>query len=111
MIGERSFKKSSSLLKRMKVKEVMIKNYPKIYLNDPIDKVIQILTKVPESSLPVVDKKNRIIGEIDQHELLLLDVGKAEFGHEEFNLKRIKTLFKKSKKKVADFINQYDLIV
>ncbi len=95
----------------MLVQQVMVKKFPKVYADEPIDTVIKTLVKVPESALPVVDRRGKFLGEISQHELLLLDVGAAEFESEEIDLRKIKSLFTKSKKYVKDFMNVHDLSV
>ena len=95
----------------MLVKEVMVKKFAKVYADDSIDTVIKMLVKVPESALPVVDKKGKFLGEISQRELLLLDVGRAEFESEGISVRKIKTLFTKSKKYVRDFMDVHELSV
>lgn len=93
----------------MKVKEVMDKNFPKLYANESLDRAISILTKIPESALPVVDKKGKVIGELDQHELLLLDLGKEEIEEGRFGFDKIKFLFTKKAKKVSDVMQKHEI--
>jgi CBS domain-containing protein len=93
----------------MQVKEVMDKKFPKLYAEESLDKAISILVKIPETALPVVDKKGKVIGEIDQHELLLLDIGKEKFEEEGFSLDKIKFLFNKKAKKVKDVMQKHEI--
>jgi len=95
----------------MNVKEVMIKKFPLIYVDEPLDKVLKILTSIPESSLPVINKRKQVIGEIDQHELLLLDIAKEELGEESLDFNKIKFLFKKKKHTVKDFMTKHELTI
>lgn len=95
----------------MKVKEVMVKKFPLIYADEPIHKALTLLISLPESSLPVINKKKQVIGEIDQHELLLLDIAKEELGEETINLKNLNLLFKKKKRTVRDYMTEHELTI
>ncbi|MBI2661936.1 CBS domain-containing protein [Candidatus Woesearchaeota archaeon] len=92
----------------MNIKEVMVKKFPLIYVNEPLDKVLKILISIPESSLPVINKKKQVIGEIDQHNLLLLDIAPEELGEESLDLNKVKLLFKKKKRTVKDFMTKHN---
>jgi len=95
----------------MKVKEVMVKKFSLIYANEPLDKVLKILISIPESSLPVINKNKKVIGEINQHELLLLDIAQEELGEESINIKNLKLLFKKKKRTVKDFMTEHNFTI
>jgi len=94
----------------MKIKEIMNKNIPLINADDSIEKVIRMLIKIPQSALPVVNKKGKVIGEINQRELLLLNVGKKEIAENEgLGFKQIKLLLKTKAKKAKEIMNKYEL--
>lgn len=95
----------------MKVKEVMVKKFPLIYVDEPLSKILKILTSIPESSLPVINKNKKVIGEIDQHALLLLDIAQDELGEESINLNNLKLLFKKKKRSVKDFMTEHNFTI
>ena len=54
----------------MKAKDVLRKKFPFLRPNDTIKKAIQLMLKIPESAVPVVDKKGKIVGEIRQRDFL-----------------------------------------
>jgi len=93
----------------MKIKEVMDKNIPLVYANEPIEKALKLLVSIPEAAIPVVDRSGKVVGELSQHELLLLDIGDIEFHDEDMGFEEVKLLLAKNAKKVKDLMNKHEV--
>lgn len=94
----------------MKIKEIMSRNVPLLKVTDSVEKAIQILTKVPQAALPVVNNQGKIVGELHQRELLLLDIGQEEFKEKEgIGFGKLKLLLASKAKTVKDIMNEHEL--
>ena len=96
----------------MKIKEIMSKTIPVLTVTDPIKKAIHLLIKVPQSALPVVNNKGKVIGELHQRDLLLLDIGKEEFAEKEgIGFGKLKLLMASRAKTVKDLMTEHELML
>ncbi len=96
----------------MKVKEVMTKKVPKIYADDSIGKAIKLLVSIPQKALPVIDKKGKVVGELNQKELLLIDIGQKEFEEEGgLGFRKLQFILKKGAKKVKDLMERHEFTI
>lgn len=93
----------------MKIKSIINKNIPKLYAEDSIEKAIKLLVSIPQSALPVLDKQGKVIGELSQRDLLLLDIGTEEFRDDKLSFKQVKFLLAKTAKKVKDLMMKHQL--
>lgn len=65
-----SFETCSRRLEEVKVEEVMIRDYPRVKKDDPLDAIWRLLTDEGYVSIPVVDDKERIVGIVTQYDLI-----------------------------------------
>jgi len=93
----------------MKVNEIMNKDIPFVAHTDSIEKVIKLLVKIPQSSIPVVDKTKTVIGEISQMDLLLKLVGKMEISGEDLNFESIKSFISSKSKTIDPLYERHEL--
>lgn len=56
------------------VKEVMRRRFKKLKLSDPVKKAVSLLLNNPESAMPVIDSKGKVVGEVHQRDLLLFEM-------------------------------------
>jgi len=92
----------------MKIKEIMNKNIPTIYDDDSIENAIKLLISIPQSSLPVINKRRNVIGELSQRKLLLIDIGEDEYNYDNIGFKEVKFLFAKKARKVKELMDKIE---
>ena len=94
------------------VAEIMRKKFVSLKKTDKLTKAIGIFIKNPDMVFPVVDSKGRIIGEVNQHELLKLAVPTKYVGEEHIlGPSGIRNLLERSGTKVADVMTTHDIKV
>ncbi len=93
----------------MKVKQFIQRKVPTIHQHESITEAIKQLTSIPESSLPVVDSKGRVIGELSQENLLLKIIGRDEMSQDGLNFQNIKLVLAEESTKVDELINRHEL--
>jgi CBS-domain-containing membrane protein len=94
----------------MKVKEIMSKNIQTVSSNESIIKTINILTSIPEQALPVVDKNKKVIGEINQMDLLLKIIGKKEAEeNQELGFSEIKNILASESDTIYDIFDRHEI--
>ena len=91
----------------MKISHIMEKRFPKLSPDETIANAIKEIVCVPESSLPVVSKDGKYLGELSQKKLLLLDIGEALFSEDNFNFSQINDLQAKDAKIVSDLMDTH----
>jgi len=104
-------KKNHKVNSKEKVKNIMSKKLVFLKKNDSIKKAIELFLKVPDSAIPVVDKKKRCIGEVRQRDLLRLVINPEDIEGEEEILgpSKIKELMEKYAKKVSDLMKTHEV--
>jgi CBS domain-containing protein len=98
------------LLYNMKIKDIMLLNPKTIKPHENILKAINLLISVPESSLPVVNKKGKVIGELNQKDLLLKIIAKQRLSSEGLDFEAIKNLQASFSNIVDDFFNKHEIV-
>ncbi len=94
------------------VKEIMRKRFASLKKTDSLGKAIDVFIKNPDMVFPVVDDKRRIIGEVNQHELLKLAVPADYIGGEHvLGPGGIRAVMQRSGTKVEDLMTKNDLKV
>lgn len=94
------------------VADVMRKKFISFKKTDSLVKALDVAIHSPESAFPVVDDNGKIMGEIEQHELLKLAVP-ARFvsGEHVLGPEGIRDLMERSGKTVADFMKTHEIKV
>ena len=89
----------------------MDKKFKTLKANDSIHEAVKLLTKIPEAAVPVVGSGRKIVGEISQQKLLLLDIGDQESNEGGLGFLRIRNLMAKRAKKVKDLMSTHEFVV
>ncbi len=95
-----------------RVEEIMRTSFASLKKSDPIAKAIDLFISNPDMVFPVVDSRGRIIGEINQHELLKLLIPPRDID-EEIILGPLgmKELLERQGNKVGDLMKTHDIKV
>jgi CBS domain-containing protein len=94
------------------VKDIMRKRFASLKKTDSLAKAIGVFVKNPDMVFPVVDGRGKIIGEVNQHELLNLAVSAKYVGGERvLGPEGIKNVMRREGKTVADLMKTNDIKV
>jgi len=92
------------------VRDIMRKRFASLKKTDSLSRAIDIFIKNPDMVFPVIDGRGRIIGEVNQHELLKLAVPAKYVGEEHvLGPEGIKDLIQRTGKTVADIMKTNDI--
>ncbi len=92
------------------VADIMRTEFPALKRSDPLSKAIELFISNPDMVFPVIDSKGRIIGEVNQHELLKLAVPAKYVGEGHvLGPGGIRDMMKREGKKVSDLMTTNDI--
>ena len=93
----------------MLVKKIMKKQPKTLSEDEGLDKAIRELCSIPESALPVVNKKGKVVGELSQENLLLRVVGMDEVRGEGIGFEDLHYMITSKAEKVRGVMKRHEI--